>query len=412
MNDEPLSQEEINQLLAGLEEEKDASSSDDVYPPAPSKASTNVTQFLTEIEKDAIGEIGNISFGTASTTLSQLLNQKVSITTPVVDAVKAELLHEEFPNPHVSIHVEYKQGFKGANVLVIKQQDAQIIADLMLGGDGTKPPEQLEEIHISAVQEAMNQMMGSSSTSLSTIFNTRVDISPPGINMLDLEKGSGLEYLPQEGTIIKVSFRLKIGELIDSIIMQLITVEFAKELVEKLMNPALEMASTMDTAPPVQEEAAPVMFHTNDVEPTEQHTLDTPVERHVPEPTPEPVPVPEPRHEPRPEPKAVQKTIQPAEFANFEGGSEQSEQSRNLDILMDIPLDVTVQLGKTRRSIRDILNFTQGSIIELDKLAGEPVDILVNQRLVAKGEVVVIDENFGVRVTDIVSRSKRIEHLK
>jgi len=357
MNDEPLSQEEINQLLAGLEEEKDASSSDDVYPPAPSKASTNVTQFLTEIEKDAIGEIGNISFGTASTTLSQLLNQKVSITTPVVDAVKAELLHEEFPNPHVSIHVEYKQGFKGANVLVIKQQDAQIIADLMLGGDGTKPPEQLEEIHISAVQEAMNQMMGSSSTSLSTIFNTRVDISPPGINMLDLEKGSGLEYLPQEGT-------------------------------------------------------APVMFHTNDVEPTEQHTLDTPVERHVPEPTPEPVPVPEPRHEPRPEPKAVQKTIQPAEFANFEGGSEQSEQSRNLDILMDIPLDVTVQLGKTRRSIRDILNFTQGSIIELDKLAGEPVDILVNQRLVAKGEVVVIDENFGVRVTDIVSRSKRIEHLK
>ncbi|GAK07536.1 flagellar motor switch phosphatase FliY [Geomicrobium sp. JCM 19038] len=408
MNDEPLSQEEINQLLAGLEEEKDASSSDDVYPPAPSKASTNVTQFLTEIEKDAIGEIGNISFGTASTTLSQLLNQKVSITTPVVDAVKAELLHEEFPNPHVSIHVEYKQGFKGANVLVIKQHDAQIIADLMLGGDGTKPPEQLEEIHISAVQEAMNQMMGSSSTSLSTIFNTRVDISPPGINMLDLEKGSGLEYLPQEGTIIKVSFRLKIGELIDSIIMQLITVEFAKELVEKLMNPALEMAPTMDAAPPIQEETAPVMFHTNDVEPTEQQTLDTPVERHVSTPTPEPVAVPESRTEP----KAVQKTIQPAEFANFEGGSEQSEQSRNLDILMDIPLDVTVQLGKTRRSIRDILNFTQGSIIELDKLAGEPVDILVNQRLVAKGEVVVIDENFGVRVTDIVSRSKRIEHLK
>ncbi|EZH67256.1 flagellar motor switch protein FliN [Bacillaceae bacterium JMAK1] len=406
MNDEPLSQEEINQLLAGLEEEKDASSSDDVYPPAPSKASTNVTQFLTEIEKDAIGEIGNISFGTASTTLSQLLNQKVSITTPVVDAVKAELLHEEFPNPHVSIHVEYKQGFKGANVLVIKQQDAQIIADLMLGGDGTKPPEQLEEIHISAVQEAMNQMMGSSSTSLSTIFNTRVDISPPGINMLDLEKGSGLEYLPQEGTIIKVSFRLKIGDLIDSIIMQLITVEFAKELVEKLMNPALEAAPAMDEAPPVQEEAAPVMFHTDGR--TEQQTVDTPVERHVPIPEPVPVPIPEPR----PEPKAVQKTIQPAEFANFEGGSEQSEQSRNLDILMDIPLDVTVQLGKTRRSIRDILNFTQGSIIELDKLAGEPVDILVNQRLVAKGEVVVIDENFGVRVTDIVSRSKRIEHLK
>ncbi|GAK02046.1 flagellar motor switch protein FliN [Geomicrobium sp. JCM 19037] len=404
MNDEPLSQEEINQLLQGLEDEAEAErteKTDDGYPPAPTRATTDIQQFLTEIEKDAIGEIGNISFGTAATTLSQLLNQKVSITTPIVQAVKSDLLQEEFPAPHVSVHVQYKEGFEGTNVLVIKEKDAQIIADLMLGGDGTEPSSELGEMHISAVQEAMNQMMGSSSTSLSTIFNTRVDISPPGITMLDVEAGDGIEQLPNEATLIKISFRLKIGELIDSIIMQLVTVEFAKEMVELLMNPGDNAGAVEAPAMPVEEKT---VEHASHPEPTRLAQ-----ETSVPPSPPSAHERQERLHE---EFAMGDREVQPAQFASFEEEPLTRSQSRNLNMLMDIPLDVTVELGRTRRSIKDILSFTQGSIIELDKLAGEPVDIMVNHRLVAKGEVVVIDENFGVRVTDIVSQAERLENLK
>src|SRR5699024_870484 len=141
--------------------------------------------------------------------------------------VKHELLDSEFPQPNVAIHVEYTEGFEGINILVIKQTDAAIIADLMLGGDGLNPAEELSEMHISAVQEAMNQMMGSASTSMSTIFNKRVDISPPGANILDVKRQIGTDKLPQDELLVKVSFSLKVGDLIDSNIMQLITIPFA-----------------------------------------------------------------------------------------------------------------------------------------------------------------------------------------
>lgn len=372
-----LSQDEIDALLNG------GSPS--------SSGATETEEYLSSIERDALGEIGNISFGSAATALSTLLNQKVDITTPTVTVVKRTELKDEFPIPHVAVQVTYTEGIEGANLLVIRKTDAQIIADLMLGGEGTNPSPDFGELQLSAVGEAMNQMMGSASTSMSTIFNKKVDISPPKIDFLDVESNTSL--IPDEEILVKVSFRLKVGELIDSNIMQLIDAEFSKDLVHKLMNPepVVEKEPVADYVP--QEEvvppSAPVDHYQERV-----HS--------------------EPRNHPQPAYQSQMRdvSIQPASFSDFGDYETNPRDTKNLDMLLDIPLQVTVELGRTKKTIKDILEMSQGSIVELDKLAGEPVDIFVNQKMIAKGEVVVIDENFGVRVTEILSQRDRLEKLK
>ncbi|TQR21095.1 flagellar motor switch phosphatase FliY [Psychrobacillus vulpis] len=381
MSDDMLSQEEIEALLRGttIEEER----KNDV-------SEINVEDYLDTFAQDTLGEIGNISFGSSATALSALLGQKVEITTPNINMINRSKLKEEFPHPYVAVQVQYTAGLIGMNLLVIKQSDAAIIADLMLGGDGTNPNPELSEIQLSAVQEAMNQMMGSAATSMSTVFNKKVDISPPSIDLMNLQVDEGVDALPNEDLLIKVSFRLKIGELIDSNIMQLLPLDFGLKLVKSLMGAdedQQEVAATLveervETRPvatqKVQEKAAPQVQM--------QFT--------------------------QPRAQTPQVEVQQAQFASFDAPSLTQNESRNLNLLLDIPLQVTVELGRTKRTVKDILELTNGSIIELDKLAGEPVDILVNNRHIAKGEVVVIDENFGVRITDILSQAERIHNLR
>lgn len=401
-----LSQEEIDALLrqssASMDEEQ------------PASAAEELNSYLSSIEQDALGEIGNITFGSAATALSTLLGRKVDITTPQVTLVKRENLNDEFPKPHVAVSVQYVDGFQGVNSLVIKTKDAQVIADLMLGGEGTALAEELNDIHISAVQEAMNQMMGSSATSMSTIFNRFVNISPPGIDILDMNSGEGVSHLPPDDVFIKISFRLMIGDLIDSTIMQLLPVPFARQMVATLMGTGEEeeqAAAAVEMPESQQQQAA---------QPPVQQTYSAPL-----------------AHEPDshsqtglsagvfggdPAPQAAPQTyghmptrnvnVQPVQFTDLQQQPYVHSDQTNLNLLLDIPLKVTVELGRTQKQIKDILELSQGSIIELDKLAGEPVDILVNNKLIAKGEVVVIDENFGVRVTDIVSQWDRIQKLQ
>jgi len=368
-----LSQEEIDALLNGNASLEDTSAA----------KSLDVGDYLNSMEKDALGEIGNISFGSSATALSTLLSQKVEITTPEVSIVRHDNLADEFPHPYVAIQVKYTEGFSGINVLVIKQSDAAIIADLMLGGTGENPSSDLDEIHLSAVQEAMNQMMGSAATSMSTIFNKRIDISPPTVSVLNILEGEGTDKLPDQDLLVKVSFRIMIGSLIDSQIMQLLPLTFAKKLAHDLIQPddiaggngqeekRGEEAGTGHVHSPVQEADA-------NKDSIKQETY---------------------------------QNVQPAVFTSFEE-TEPHIETKNLDMLLDIPLQVTVELGRTSKTVREILEMGPGSIIELDKLAGEPVDILINHQLIAIGEVVVIDENFGVRVTDIVSQKDRLKKLK
>lgn len=388
-NDDMLSQEEIDALLRGDNNQNEEDGQPD-HPPAEE-------EYLSDIEKDALGEVGNISFGSSATTLSTLLNQKVEITTPRVSIVENQELDEEFPLPHVSIQVEYTEGLSGVNLLVIKKSDAAIIADLMLGGDGTSPEEELNEIHLSAVQEAMNQMMGSAATSMSTVFNKKVDISPPTINMLDLNTGEGVETIPDEEVLVKVSFQLKVGSLIDSNIMQLLPLDFAKALVHQLMSAdADQQTNTEQHEGETEKEPAAVQAQQNTGGTTANTTA----------------PAKEPKHLGG---NTVRQdvAVQPAAFADLSSNqTEISVDQHNLNMLLDIPLKVSVELGRTKKTIKEILELTSGSIIELDKLAGEPVDIHVNDKLIAKGEVVVIDENFGVRLTDILSQSDRLKKLR
>lgn len=411
MTDEMLSQDEIDALLKITEDgSDDASDETDVSSDQTADSeepSTEVSDYLSDIEVDTIGEIGNISFGSAATTLSTLLNQKVDITTPRVSIMRRSDLNKAFPFKHVGVQVSYVEGFTGTNLLVIKSDDAAIISDIMLGGDGSNPDPELNEIHLSAVQEAMNQMMGAAATSMSTIFNKFVNISPPTIELFEEEQAEEMvkAAVDNEEVFVKVSFQLKVGDLIDSSIMQLIPFPFAHELVEELMNGPQSAEDTTSVDEPQQdvpqeqeslhkEEAAAAAVA------LEQPTMQRTVKNESPQLLGE-------THQ-----MSHQPTVQPASFSSFEPVQLAEHEQRNLDMLLDIPLRVTVELGRTKQTIKSILDLSKGSIVELDKLAGEPVDILVNDKLIAKGEVVVIDENFGVRVTEIISQSERIKQLK
>ncbi|RED66037.1 flagellar motor switch phosphatase FliY [Cohnella lupini] len=395
-----LSQEEIDALLrqsSGGEEEPAGGSIG---------AERSIGDYLTPMEQDALGEIGNITFGSAATALSTLLGKKVDITTPTVSIIERQQFESEFPKPHVAVHVSYVEGFEGINSLVIKSHDAQVIADLMLGGEGNVTSAELNEIHISAVQEAMNQMMGSSATSMSTIFNRMVNISPPGIDIMDVKNNSGVSNIPQEEVFVRISFRLKIGDLIDSSIMQLLAVTFAKELVDSLMGGVSEEPAPQQAKPPQPAVQA--------AQPAPTPAVAAPVHQAPPMAAAPPAYAAQMPAYPQTLGGGVNRNVNvnPVQFANFQGGGFAQAEETNLNLLLDIPLKVTVELGRTQKQIKDILELSQGSIIELDKLAGEPVDILVNNKLIAKGEVVVIDENFGVRVTDIVSQWDRVQKIQ
>lgn len=385
MSGDMLSQEEIDALLNGQSTPEQPTKTEDIV--------HSVEDYLDEIQRDAIGELGNISFGSSATALSTLLNQKVEITTPSVSIIDHAKLEEEFPHPCAAIRVKYTEGFSGVNILVIKQSDATIIADLMLGGDGTNPSEEMDEIHLSAIQEAMNQMMGSAATSMSSVFNKRVDISPPTVDLMNISEGEGTSNIPQNNLLVKVAFQLKIGTLIDSEIMQVLPIEFARNLVRDLLAEGEEVDQDKQNHNP--------QLTANKSEVVENHSSNMDSEH------------PNRAQEPNVSQYAnhSQPNVQPATFADFDEMETPNYETKNLDMLLDIPLQVTVELGRTNRSVKDILELGAGSVIELDKLAGEPVDILVNSRLIAKGEVVVIDENFGVRVTDIVSQSDRLKKL-
>lgn len=385
MNDGMLSQDEIDALLNTDEDEEVEEVVEDTSETSP---------ILTDLEQDTLGEIGNISFGSSATTLATLLNQKVDITTPTVSFVRRNELEREFPKPHVGVEVKYTDGFQGDNLFVLKTNDAMVIADLMLGGDGKTKETELNDIYMSAIQEAMNQMMGTAATSMSTVFSKRVDISPPSTVMLDVTEKSSEKYIPNDDILIKVSFQLKIGELVDSNIMQLLPPSFAKEMVDGLLDAPI---AELEPKPEVKQEEK---VENEAVQMNQQTTYSQTRQE-------------EPRN-PRNigEPTQVNANIQNAQFSNFESLDLPQTEQRNLDMLLDIPLQVTVELGRTRRAVKDILELSSGSILELDKLAGEPVDIHVNNKLIAQGEVVVIDENFGVRVTDIISQSDRLKNLK
>ena len=423
-----LTQEEIDALLNGATSEPAASDS------ASNEEASSVLSddLLSSMEKDALGEIGNISMGSAATTLSVLLGHKVNITTPTVSVDTMSTIQNQYPMPYLVVEVGYVIGINGNNILAIQASDASIIADLMMGGDGLNPQEELTDIHMSAVGEAMNQMMGTVATSLSTMFNKKIDISPPKVNLIDLGAEDKItDLVNNDEPVVKTSFRMEVDGLIDSEIMQILPLDVAKEMVSFLMGGGAEAEAQEAPAPapepapaPVAPEPAPVAAAPAPAPAASAPQPAAPQYAAPPQPPQYAAPTQQPQYtaphmgaQPVYAPPAYANNVvssgvpvQNAQFAPLTNEPVEVN-AANISLIQDVPLQVTVELGRTKKSIREILEFSTGSIIELDKLAGEPVDIHVNGQLTAKGEVVVIDENFGVRITEIVSPMERVQSL-
>ncbi|ABO50890.1 CheC, inhibitor of MCP methylation [Desulforamulus reducens MI-1] len=403
-----LSQEEIDALMKGqdLGNEPDplgnqSEMSDTVIEPENTQPNlakpealaeeANYCSLMTLEEMDALGEIGNISMGSASTTLSELLSQKVNITSPRVKIQTKQQLFDSFNIPYLVIKVDFNEGLNGYNVLVIKLNDAATMASLMMGGDGTPMSEEISELEISAASEAMNMMIGTAATSLSQMFQRTINISPPQTNLLR-SKGDPLAQPPQdiEDVIVVVSFDMKIGDLVDTEIMQIMSVETAKEEAHLLLKDIMGGTEEQVEAPMVPTEAATSATSIPGSDDRESDELaGIMMQETAPPPTP----------------------AMPPQAAPIKQTSLASLEQRNLDLILDIPLKVSVILGRTKRPIKDVLKIAPGSVVELDSLADEPVDILVNGTLVATGEVVVVNENFGIRITNIISPMERVKRL-
>ncbi len=482
-----LSQDEINALLQGMDLSDTADGSDTAAPaPESSTADNNdngyVTdtkptigdgEVLTDVEKDAIGEVANISMGSSATTLYSLVNRKVNITTPVVTLATWKTLLDSYEKPCVFIQIKYTQGLDGTNILVLKEHDVKVITDLMMGGDGTNTDGELGELHLSAISEAMNQMMGSAATSLSTLLQTVIDISPPESSLFDLtEVKDGKEIAPfLGGTFVKIAFRMQIDDLVDSTIMQLYPIDFAKKLVETFINTQM---SSLDGA--VEEQPAQVKDSASEqnmqgsaaMAGTTDHMTQPGMDSMGQQGSVNMNGMPQMGMNPMgnmgmnqmgntpmgmagvnqmggmdmnqmgmnqmgnmngmnpmgnmngmnqmgnmngmgmmnqmgmPGQNVQNVNVQPAQFQSFSNDQMGMTGQENIGLIKDVPLEVTVELGRTTKSISDILDFSPGTIIELDRIAGEPIDVLVNGKFVAKGEVVVIEESFGVRITEII----------
>ena len=408
-----LSQDEINALLSGMDAPSDVNETEE---PAAAPAEEPISSggakvdesLLSDIEKDAIGEVANISMGSSATTLYSLVNRKVNITTPVVTLATWENVLSEYEKPCVFIQIKYTVGLDGSNILVLKEHDVKVITDLMMGGDGSNTDGELGELHLSAISEAMNQMMGSAATSLSTMLGKMIDISPPDASLVDLTafKSGGDIAKFLEGTFVKIAFRMQIDDLVDSTIMQLYPIDFAKELYNTFINsqsggetpasapeptptPAPQMAAPTPTAAPQMDMSQMGMGQMG----MPQMQMGMPqMQMGMPQMQ---MGMPQMQMQPN-------MNIQPAQFQSFTNDFNPMQSQENISLIKDVPLEVTVELGRTSKSISDILDFAPGTIIELDKIAGEPIDVLVNGKFVAKGEVVVIEESFGVRVTEII----------
>ncbi len=335
----------------------------------------NIT--LSEEEKDALGEIGNICMGTSATTLSMLLGKRVVITTPKVSISRGNEYLDDYEKPVVLTEVQYTEGIDGGNSFLIKKEDALLITSLLMGSDPSDGvSEEMEEYYLSAISEVMNQMVGSSSTALATALHVQVNISPPVIKELTDDEKNERRHSGEVSIII--SFRMEIEDLLVSNIMQIMPFDFGKRLVSSLYG----------EAEPVRQPSVPDNIINNKESVGLVMDTDANINAYN-------------------EKSKKDVNLKEVKFQSFDTSKYgQTMTGNNIDLIIDVPLQVTVVLGKTKKNIREILELGMGSVIVLDRLAGEMVDVLVNGKIFARGEVVVINDNYGVRITELTEASQ------
>lgn len=385
---------------------------------------TNV-EFST-YEIDAVGEILNISMGAAATAVSELLNAKVWITTPQVSVAKVAELNYTRLEPAICVKIVYVAGITGVNMMVLKQDDVQMILNQLMGNPLVISPDfEFDELNISAVSEVMNQMMGASATALSDLLGTSVDISTPTPYIIEKTNFCELSELSPEETIVAVTFNLNVDGVMNSEFMSIMSVDLAKTLSGKMIDsfqpePEPEPAPAPAPAAPAAAPAAPVapapaapMAAAPAAMPQQPAAYQMPPQQMAYPPQQAGYGYP-PQYAaygayPPPVPPVNIQNAQLHQFDNVDYGLP-TDQQDNLKLLMGVPLEISVEIGTAKRKVKDILDFTQGTIIELERQAGAPVDVVVNGNLIARGDVVVIDDNFAVRITEIV-KSKFMDSL-
>lgn len=360
MGDDFLSQEELDALLGQIAS----------------------VESLTDIEKDMIGEVGNIILGAGATALSNILGRKVDISTPEVEVKTLKDLRSEIKGEKVSVTIHFEGAVEGLNALILDKKTAAEIADIMMGGIGKVESDELDDLKLSAVGESMNQMMGAAATSLSDMIKKSVNITPPKVEILNFDKLE-VNFPPigdENEKVAKVNFTMLIEYLEPANFFLAMPIPFVKKLHDMIFG---------STTSVQEKPAAPA-----------KSTTSAPVQAFA-----------QPRKEEKP---AV--AARPVQFEDFGKAASSEERPQVIDerlqLLFDVPLNITVELGRTKLTLKEVMELGVGSLIELDKLTGEPVDVYVNNKLIARGEVVVIDENFGVRITEIVSPKERLYGLK
>ncbi len=383
---------------------------------------------FTDMEIDAIGEIMNISLGSSATAVSNMLNHRVDITTPTVSVVPVEELNLGDLEPAIGVEIKYISGLEGSNIMMLKRSDVKKIVEILLGNSIPDEEFQLDELTVSAVCEVMNQMMGAASTALSDFLNKPVNISTPQSFTLDnIEKFKKERFHSQEGPLVVVRFHLGIEGILQSEFVNVMSVKLARDLlsgfgfelekeaapapaapepqnnasassgsnqldqsmIDALLNkPAMAPAQTVPQQPPQQ----PPVQQTQPVQQQQPIQQAQPVQPAMPA---------APQQQYAPAPKLIQ--TNPAYLPSFDPMEQLGEeQAQNLELIMSVPLEITVEIGHTRRKVEEILTFSKGTLVVLDKLAGDKVDLLVNGLCIAKGDVVVVDDNFGVRITEVL----------
>ncbi|MEW6103699.1 MAG: flagellar motor switch protein FliN [bacterium] len=302
---------------------------------------------ISPIEEERLENIYSGAMLSATEVLSKVLNKQVKIENPDVKTLTSEELETELPKNAIVVETEHTEGLKGMTYMILLKEHGATMADLATGGDGTKPPEELTEVYLGALADAIGKMIEAANSSLSTKLGRQIlSTHPPKVRIIDFEKQKTELDILKESQLVKINYNLNVGDLFEGDFIQLVPVDMAKPIVEGIEEK--ETPSVIPTGPVQFAEARPTM----------------------------------------------------------------PEMPSNIQLLMDVPVEISVELGKTNKNISDLLKIGEGYIMELDKMAGEPVDVLVNGRLVAKASVVVIDENFGVRITSIITPKERLSSLQ
>lgn len=408
------------------------------------------------MELDAIGEIMNISLGSSATAVSNMLDHRVDITTPSVDVVSVDDFSIGDLEPAIGVEIRYVSGLEGSNIMLLKKSDVKVIVDILMGSETPEEEFELNDLTVSAVCEVMNQMMGAASTALSDFLGHPVNISTPQSFALDDMDKFKKEHFAAEGdTLVVVRFMLSIEDILKSEFVNVMSVDLARELLAGFEMNFGSVSSEEDSAakaapakaepqpapaPQPQPQSAPQpaapsaaqsgpgpVMSQEEIEQMLNHLIDQPQEQQTPAPAPQaPVQQPAAPQAPvqpapvqqapvqatpawqAPEPKRINAAPLPLPTLDVEDriGKEQAD---NLELIMSVPLEISVEIGRTRRKVEDILSFSKGSLVVLDKLAGDQVDLFVNGLCVARGDVVVIDDNFGVRITEVLKPSELLK---